>query len=512
MPVASIIYLKNRTNGRTYAYLNESQWDSVTKKCRCKRKCLGHVDPVTGDIVPNRKKAEPPNTVTVENFGLRLFFDSLTTDMGLMDAVHSTFPDRWRIIMSMVYFILDSHKNLSRIRRWSMENETPYGKQIDLNDIDMALRNITENDLYRFFGTWRERFGKDEFYFEHICSRSDLQFRSDSNFEIMDDDDTYKMETNVSVIFSEKTSLPVAFSVWDRHPRSLTDLDIRKNEKLWMDIGEPLHVLDTDFCITGNIDSLLQRMKPFILKMTHNDLLTSELISNVGDKIMNLENRINVNGEDLFSMTFLRFIGGHKCFVHIFYSTKRAESEFSSFLGLVEKCQKELEHRRLVPNHMKFYEEYFIVTDEGEHRYVEKNGDAIMNYSRICGFTVIISNTVRNSNDAYGKYIELNKLHAHYENLMNEEDRNNLKLYNTANFVGRVFVQFLASIVYREFRNRTESSKVIRNLPFWNVMYEIKNVHRVRVHATNSNYNTNLNDYQRELMRLLNISRGTDKM
>ena len=63
--MSSIVYLKNKTNGKTYAYLNESVWDSETGKCKCKRKCLGHLDPVTGDIVPYGliKKSKPEDVL-----------------------------------------------------------------------------------------------------------------------------------------------------------------------------------------------------------------------------------------------------------------------------------------------------------------------------------------------------------------------------------------------------------------------------------------------------------------
>ena len=56
--MSSIVYLKNKTNGKTYAYLNESVWDKETGRCRCKRKCLGHLDPATGEIIPNKGKKD----------------------------------------------------------------------------------------------------------------------------------------------------------------------------------------------------------------------------------------------------------------------------------------------------------------------------------------------------------------------------------------------------------------------------------------------------------------------
>lgn len=509
--MSSIVYLKNRSNGKIYAYLNESEWDSVTKKCRCKRKCIGHLDSVTGDIVPNRKKSEQTDSVVVYNTGLKLFLDALITDMGLKDVIRETFPDNWKLIITMIYYVLDTNQNLSRIRRWSLENITPYGKGIKTSDIDNALRNITENDLMNFFGSWREKIKSDSFYIQHISSKSDLhrEFRLSEYFY---DGDAGKTMTNVSLFFDEKSNLPIAMSIWDRHPHSMTDLDKRKNDTLWLNMGEPLQVLDTDFCNASDINMLLKGVKPFVMKLTHDYHLTIDLIDNVSNRIMNLNNRIVVGDEVLFSMTFLRFINGHKCFVHVFYSAKRAESEFSSFLEIIEKCQKELEHKIFVPQHLGFYNDYFVVKDENEERYVEKNADEIMKYSKVCGFTVMISNALRGPDSVYSKYVELQKLKVHYEDLMNEEDRNSLKLYNSVNYTGRIFIQFLSSIVYREFRNRTKSSKIIRNMPFWNIMYEIKNIHHVTIPGTKNSFDTNLNSYQRELMRILNISKRSVRL
>ncbi|TYC82188.1 transposase, partial [Acetobacterium wieringae] len=49
-----IIYQTNKKTGITYAYQNESYWDKEKKQSRAKRKLLGKVDPVTGDIISTR--------------------------------------------------------------------------------------------------------------------------------------------------------------------------------------------------------------------------------------------------------------------------------------------------------------------------------------------------------------------------------------------------------------------------------------------------------------------------
>lgn len=48
----SIIYVKNKSNGKTYAYESVSVWVPEKKQPRCKRTYLGVVDDKTGKIIP----------------------------------------------------------------------------------------------------------------------------------------------------------------------------------------------------------------------------------------------------------------------------------------------------------------------------------------------------------------------------------------------------------------------------------------------------------------------------
>lgn len=63
--MSSIVYLTNKKSGTKYAYSSVSYYDKEKKQPRNKRKLLGIVDPVTGEIVPTsrqRKKTAESNT------------------------------------------------------------------------------------------------------------------------------------------------------------------------------------------------------------------------------------------------------------------------------------------------------------------------------------------------------------------------------------------------------------------------------------------------------------------
>ena len=55
----AIIKYANQS-GVVYAYESISEWDPVKKQSRSKRKCLGKVDPDTGEIIPTSGKRGRP--------------------------------------------------------------------------------------------------------------------------------------------------------------------------------------------------------------------------------------------------------------------------------------------------------------------------------------------------------------------------------------------------------------------------------------------------------------------
>lgn len=47
-----IVYQTDKRSGITYAYENQSFWDSELKRSKSKRKLIGRVDPETREIIP----------------------------------------------------------------------------------------------------------------------------------------------------------------------------------------------------------------------------------------------------------------------------------------------------------------------------------------------------------------------------------------------------------------------------------------------------------------------------
>ena len=54
----SLVYVKNKRNGVTYAYESTGYWDRGKQQSRNTRVCIGKLDPDTGEIIYSQRLQE----------------------------------------------------------------------------------------------------------------------------------------------------------------------------------------------------------------------------------------------------------------------------------------------------------------------------------------------------------------------------------------------------------------------------------------------------------------------
>ncbi len=502
--MSSIVYLKNKSNGTVYAYLNESEWDPVAKKCRCKRKCLGHVDPDTGDIVPNRGHGEKA-AATVRSTGTYRFLDHIVKGIGLKDALKSSMPDKAPMILSCAYYILAQGKVLTAIPYWSEDNDTPYGKKITTAAVSEVLSDISENDLFAFFRAWRDRSEDRSFYAISTSSMSSFDSRSEMiRFNDLPDLDL-DTKTHMYLVMGSESRRPVAYGYYPSAPKSLTDLRKRMNDMLWLDVPDPVHIVDREYCTEDNFDDFLRSNQKFVMRAPPDFPFALESIRRVKGRIMDTKNMVTVDGTMVFAMSFVNYRNGKKCFAHIIFSAEEAEQEFSVFLSLIEQCYRELLTGVYVKEHKEYYEKYFITRDSEYGRYVEENGEAIMTYNDVAGFMVLLTNTVKNPEEAYRHYLQKDRIQEYFEDMRNRSDRSELKLYSDDVYKGRIFIQFLVTVVFAEIRRRMSTLTLLKSLSFRDIIHEMSTVKRISIPGFDTPFYTNLNNTQMRIIKAFDM-------
>jgi hypothetical protein len=119
-------------NGTEYVYDQESVWDKEKKQARPKRKLIGHIDPDTGQIVPNTgrpgRKSKKRNVdisdvlaKTSRKFvGATYLFDKICEKLGLIRDLKDNFGQTYKMILSIAYYlILEDNNPLTRFEKFS---------------------------------------------------------------------------------------------------------------------------------------------------------------------------------------------------------------------------------------------------------------------------------------------------------------------------------------------------------------------------------------------------------
>ncbi|MBO7205493.1 MAG: hypothetical protein J6V08_03645, partial [Candidatus Methanomethylophilaceae archaeon] len=430
------------------------------------------------------------------------FLSGVSKEMGLTDALKVAFPQDWGLILSCVFYLLDTDTApLSRVTYWSKDNDNPYGKAISSEIVSDMLARINENQLFSFFREWRDRFTKNEFYMSHTMSVTSYDNRNDTirfnDLPLV----SIVPKTGLSTIYANKTGIPVTYGMWNRAPVDNLDIGRRVREKSWLDLDKLTQVLDHEFCNDLNIDGLFNNGTRFIVRAPPEFYFARDAIIRVKDRIMAMDNLKVIDGEQLFVMSFLNYWKGRRCYTHIYFSTEEAEAEFSYFLGLIEDCHNELDSNVRVREHESFYRKYFNVTETNYGKIVVENGEAIMSYNDVAGFFVLISNTVKSPVAALNLYHQKDMVEKEFENLRNERDRVDLKLYSDTAYRGRLFLQFICLILKARILNAIGSNTLLKGMNVQDLLQEMKAVKKVSIPGFDTPFYTKVNNIQAEIMK-----------
>ena len=127
--------LIRQTDRRTgTVYEAEARWDPKRKQSRYgRRKLVGHVDPRTGEVVPNRptRASAPSPGPRRESCGACALLDAVADESGVAAALGRALPHGSDQVLSLAhYMVCEGSAPLSRFPRYAATHATPHGAPI----------------------------------------------------------------------------------------------------------------------------------------------------------------------------------------------------------------------------------------------------------------------------------------------------------------------------------------------------------------------------------------------
>ena len=166
--MAKLCYRLNKKTGVTYVYsVEKSYWDKEKKSPRNKQVCLGKLDAVSGEIIPSKRQhkiveravSAPDVSATARVAGPYLLLEKITQTHCLDKMLKKCFGEKWKFVLSLVYFLVHRGVALSRAETWSTSCLHPYSEPITSQRVSEFLREVSEDERQRFLSMW----------LEHIC-------------------------------------------------------------------------------------------------------------------------------------------------------------------------------------------------------------------------------------------------------------------------------------------------------------------------------------------------------
>ncbi|MCL2495946.1 MAG: IS1634 family transposase [Clostridiales bacterium] len=476
--MATVFQTDNRS-GITYAYESVSRWDKEKKQSRSSRTLIGRLDTETGSIVPTdgRMKGEkiskapvmalkPPKYIRLF-YGATYLLDAIGDKLGLAEDLKQCFPDLYKEILSLAYYLILEDKNpLYRFEKWGQTHKHPCGEDISSQRSSEIFASISEDSMHRFFRLQGRRRAENEYWAYDITTISSY---SECLRQIQyghDKDGDGLPQLKLALVFGEQSRLPfyyrkLAGNILDLMTVKtlLSEIDIFGFKKVKL-------VMDKGFYKEENINGLLKDHLKFLVAVKMSLKYVRAELDKVYDGFLTFE-YYNEDYE-LYSMTVtyewpylqVRPYKGdvlkekRRAYIHFYYNIDRAAEDQKDFDRRLMALKNEIISGKQVPEHEKLYKKYFNIKStpiRGNRATVKE--DAVKEAKRYFGFFALLSNEKMDSITALALYRNKDLVEKAFGNLKERLNFRRTLVSSEQSLNGKLFVEFVA-LIYLSYINK----------------------------------------------------------
>ena len=486
--MVAIVYQTDKRTGITYAYRSVSYWDKEKKQSRAKRTLIGRVDPVSGDIVPTRKKVSAEDVETKKRgpvpieyvsrsfYGATYLFDAIGNKLGITDDLMKCFPNTYKQILSIAYYlILEDKSPLSRFSKWAALHRHPYGKDIPSQRSSELFASITEEERYSFFRLQGKRRAEKEYWAYDTTSISSYSQRLKQVRYGLNKEDDRLPQINLALLFGEQSNLPFYYR---KLPGNITDVKTVKNLIADMDFLEYNKiklVMDRGFYSEDNINTLYQNHLKFLIATK----LSLKFVKTELDQVREtLRSWTNYNQKyELYTST--RKIkwsysqkrpykgdtirGERRMYLHFYFNSEKAMEDEKELNSRLSVLQAEIESGKRSPEHEKLYNKYFDIKTtpvRGTKTIAKQKAmdEAKLNY----GYFALISNEIKDPIEALDIYRNKDLVEKAFGNLKERLNLRRLSVSSDASLDGKLFVEFIALIFLSYLKKKMQEQDLFK--------------------------------------------------
>jgi transposase len=495
----SLVYLKNKKNGVTYVYESSGYWDKEKQQARNRRKCIGKLDPASGEIILSKKSAgdeEPlpkqrgpvPSLACKRSFyGATYFFDSIGEQLGVTDDLQRCFPESYKQILSIAYYLVMEDRNpLSRFPKWASTHTHPFNKDIPSQRSSELFGSIDEDAKMNFFLLQGQRRLEEEYLAYDTTSISSYSKALKQVRYGRNKDHDPLPQINLALLFGETSRLPVYYR---KLPGNLSDVTTIRNMLADIDflkLDKVKLVMDRGFYSEDNINALYEKHYKFLIAAKSSLKFVQQKLDEVRSSMVSRSHFSSKFG--LYYDSFLidwnysetkkrsgeMIKDTKRIYLHLFYNDQRATDDKIAFNRLLDVLEAELLSGKRNPANEKLYTKYYEIKETPIRGIsLTPKQEAIAAAEKNYGFFALLSNGVKDPLDALDIYRSKDMIEKAFGNLKERLNMRRTSVSSEENLEGKLFVQFVALIYLSYIKKAMSDHDLFKNYTMQELLDEL---------------------------------------
>lgn len=502
-------YITEQKVGKyTYVYEATSYWDKEKKQPRKHRRYLGKKDAVSGKVVSTRKAY---NSL---DYGNTYFLDAISCQIGLKNLLRKYFKDIWEEIFTLIFYCISEAKPLYLAKLWQESTHCSTNSDLSSQRTSELLKELgkDEEGRLKFLKAWAKMHSDSSFIVFDITSFSSYS----KKLELLEwgyNRDKEKLpQVNFGLIYGEPSSLPLFYSIY---PGSISDVSTLKNMISyldWLELKDSLFILDKGFFSLYNLNKLKACMH-FLIPVSYSTKAAIKLISRHSD-IASHKNAFLLNGNILHCATDKIMVGEKSYYAYIYLNEKRRVEGRDIFLKKILEIEKKVSETdfknkkdidSFLSDNVKGWKSIFKVYRHSGVFKLKRDSRGINDKLNRMGTTILISNRKVEPKAALSLYRRKDRVEKFFDSMKNDMDRKRLRTCSRKTFEGRLFLDFLALVVYSKISKIMIDEDIVKNYTVAELMYEFKKIKLIGL-GEKKRVITEVSKKQRELFEKFKIN------
>jgi transposase len=332
-------------------------------------------------------------------YGPYVLLRQIVEDTGLLFVLKDIFPDNWRQILTLSYYLVCSNDPLMYCDQWTEKTFTFLEKNnLQSQRISELLRTISYNDSMKFYESWSNYILESDYLALDVTSVSSYSQLMNLVEVGYNRDNESLPQINYCLLFGEKSGLPVFSSVYSG---SINDVSSLSSIIDQIELIKPFSyklVMDKGFYSKKNIERFINKHPnyEFLIAVPFSTAIAREIAS-TGSLNFDKSQAFKIGNDIIYGYSFIKQINyNYSLKYHVFYNEMLYHRTYNNKLKEVLALKEIANENPMQFKNLKEYKKYLLFEKDinSDSFNIRINNKKIMDEIKNTGWLIVVGNNL----------------------------------------------------------------------------------------------------------------------